>query len=206
MHATTLFAAGLDWLEGLLPFLFLLFWIVSQVVNVIKGGAGRGKQPPVVARPAKRPVPQPAGRDVRGELERQIEEFLKRAEPGQPRRGERRPAAEAVRAPRSRPVASPPAPPRADVATVAGSSRLQPKPAQRGPAARDSDVSRHVKDAFSSQLKHLSSNLAREAPQPLEPRPAAAPAAELVAMLRNPATLKQLILLREVLDRPTERW
>jgi hypothetical protein len=29
---------------------------------------------------------------------------------------------------------------------------------------------------------------------------------ELVAMFRNPATIRQVILLREVLDRPIDRW
>jgi hypothetical protein len=29
---------------------------------------------------------------------------------------------------------------------------------------------------------------------------------ELVQLLRNPATIRQAILLREVLDRPVDRW
>ena len=44
-----------------------------------------------------------------------------------------------------------------------------------------------------------------------QPATAAAPAVvtqadELVRMLSNPAGLRQLILLREVLDRPLDRW
>jgi hypothetical protein len=45
-----LFAAGLDWLEGLLPVLFVLFWIVSQVFNALKA-AGKGRPQPPVVRP-----------------------------------------------------------------------------------------------------------------------------------------------------------
>jgi hypothetical protein len=37
------------------------------------------------------------------------------------------------------------------------------------------------------------------------PRPGP-PAAELVAALRDPATLRRMILLREILDRPVARW
>ena len=32
-----LVAAGLDWLEGLLPVLFLMIWVVSQVMNLFRG-------------------------------------------------------------------------------------------------------------------------------------------------------------------------
>jgi hypothetical protein len=32
------------------------------------------------------------------------------------------------------------------------------------------------------------------------------PAEELVHLLQNPATIRQVILLREVIDRPVERW
>ena len=54
-----LLAAGLDWLEGLLPVLFVLFWLVSQVVNVIRRMAGdphsehssAGQSPPAPAEP-----------------------------------------------------------------------------------------------------------------------------------------------------------
>ena len=53
MAAPLPLAAGLDWLEGILPLLFLLFWILSQVRNLFAGGA---KPPgPVVVRPMPRP-------------------------------------------------------------------------------------------------------------------------------------------------------
>jgi len=37
----SLFAAGFDWLEAILPLLFVLIWIISQVVAVfrrVRGG------------------------------------------------------------------------------------------------------------------------------------------------------------------------
>ena len=194
-----LFAAGLDWLESLLPFLFVLFWVVSQVINVVRAAAGRGKQPPVVVRPQPRGEPRPPANDVRGDLERQIKEFLQQAEGG-PRRDDRRRPAEVARdrqptgprPARQRPAA-PPQPPLPSSARTA--------------AAGETGVARHVQEAFARDLKHRSADLSRDSSQAAEPRPVVpAAATELVAMLRNPATLRQLVLLREVLDRPTERW
>ena len=72
-----LFAAGIDWLEALLPILFVGFWIVSQIVAVIRKIAGPAapNRPGPAARPVARRPEEPIG-DVRSELERQIEEFL----------------------------------------------------------------------------------------------------------------------------------
>jgi hypothetical protein len=207
MNIPVLFAAGLDWLEGVLPFLFVLFWIVSQVFNAFKA-MGRGRPQPPVVRPP-RPAPNvPRADDIRGQLERQIGEFLER-QAGQRDRPDERPRQPV----RQRPAAKASAgrqetragrvPPPLPAATPA-----KPKGAERGAvAAAGSDVARHVHDAFAHELDHLSTSIAAGAPVNADVRQAMAPpAAELVNMLRNPATLRQLILLREVLDRPTERW
>jgi hypothetical protein len=192
------FAAGFDWLESLLPVLFVLFWIGSQIVNAVQQ-ARRGRQPPAV-RPARpvQPVPDPAREvEVRGELDRQIEEFLRRSRTPAARPAPRRPTPvdqpRATRTPRTTTGQSPPPLPAAPPAQSAG----------RSPPA-GADVARHVHAAFAHELEHLTSSLEAGA----EPRrsTAAAPAADLVAALRNPASLRQLILLREVLDRPVDRW
>ena len=73
-------AAG-DWLEALLPILFVLFWIVSQVINVVQrlrgaGDQARQRQPGVPAERVVRPAPaRDMGNDARKDLERQIEAF-----------------------------------------------------------------------------------------------------------------------------------
>jgi hypothetical protein len=70
-------------------------------------------------------------------------------------------------------------------------------------------VARHVQDAFGSHLSHLEGSLVHDAP-PMIGDPTTAPAAaavdDFVRMLRNPATIRQVILMREVLDRPVDRW
>lgn len=228
-------AAAGDWLEALLPILFVLFWIVSQVVNVVRRvrGAGgdaarRGKGGVPVERVVRPAAPaRDAGAEARQDLERQIEAF---------RRGQ----AEAARAagrgiPAGAPTPSSPRTPspRAPSAPQPASrepSRKQAQPRPRsvppapGPlAVHDGDIARHVEGAFAHDLSHsrppkpagaaaVAGSLASsdaESGAGAQGANAAGPrstAAELVAMIRNPATVRQAILLGEVLGRPVDRW
>jgi len=239
-----LLAAGFDWLEAVLPFLFVVIWIISQIMALFRrvsgGGAGGAPEPrPEVIRELPRPprplppaVPSAAG----DSLERQIEEF-KRARQGMPAAGGRAEAPPASRPNRSpRPAPAPLSPPRRP-APASSSSRLTrsaeaPTP-KRAPLtdtslapgglerptplpqfgrldARQTEVDRHVSDAFAHDLGHRTSGLADHHLAGTR-EPAAEPAVvtqadELVRMLSNPAGLRQLILLPEVLDRPLDRW
>jgi len=241
-----LLAAGFDWLEAVLPFLFVVIWIISQIMALFRrvsgGGAGAAPAPrPEVIRELPRPqrplppaVPAAAG----DSLERQIEEF-KRARQGMPAAGgrvEAAPPSRPNRSPRSAPATLPP-PPRRPAAASPNprSTRSAEAPAPRAPLAdtslapgglerptplpqfgkldaRQTEVDRHVSDAFAHDLGHRTSGLAdHHLAGTRGPAAAAAPAAvtqadELVRMLSNPAGLRQLILLREVLDRPLDRW
>ena len=76
-----LIAAGLDWLEGLLPVAFVLIWIVSQVMNLFRNAAGKGGgqvagKPAKPVRVAPRAARPPGERPVAVDAE--IEEFLRR--------------------------------------------------------------------------------------------------------------------------------
>jgi hypothetical protein len=208
----TLFAAGLDWLEGLLPLLFLLFWVVSQVVNVIRKAAGAGEPKPVepLRPPRVRPGVEeaPAGQpdEARRELERQIDEFLRRSRGEQPAVERPRPAAT-----KPRPNVQPARPPKLDAMPRRGTRPAAASTAQRPLAGTDresTDVGRHVHDAFAHDLRHLESPLAGHGPDitAAAARPPATATAELTAALRNPTTVRQLILLHEVLERPLDRW
>ncbi len=216
------FAAGLDWLEGLLPALFVGFWILSQVFAIFRRPANRGEQPQPVGG-GRQPPPTELREDVRDEnldpgvpiempprdrarLEQEIEDFLAGRRSGrspaseqrqpspdrlperrQRRRGEPRRQRGSVKPPRS---AEPPAPVAVD---------------RSRPPASDTDVARHVDEAFAHDLAH-------EVPLMLDEKGIAASPhtktshASLAAMLRNPATIRQIIVMREVLERPTERW
>jgi len=200
-------AAGIDWLEGLLPLLFVLFWLVSQVVNVIRRMAGDGGRPgpgPVVPKP-----PPPPADDAREALERQIEEFLGRSRGGRDREAVAKPVAPRPQTPRPRP----PQPASRPTAPAKG-SRVPPPLPTAVPRLSDrhlqplgeagDDIAEHVDGAFAHDLSHRMS--------PLSPAgtgiasPGNATAAELAAALRDPATLRRLVLVREVLERPVDRW
>ena len=230
-----LLAAGFDWLEAVLPFLFVVIWIISQIMALVRrvsgGGAGGAPAPrPEVIRELPRrlrPLP-PAAPPVAGDsLERQIEEF-KRARQGMPAAGGRAepppvpppnpyppptPATSSPRAPRAAEAPAPQRSPLTDTSLAPGGlERPTPLPQFGKLDARQTEVDRHVSDAFAHDLGHRTSGLAdHHLAGARQPAAAAEPAAvtqadELVRMLSNPRGLRQLILLREVLDRPLDRW
>jgi len=218
MHAIV-FAAGLDWLEALLPCLFVLFWIVSQVVNVFRNVAGRGK--PQLPAPPRPPVERVD--DVRADLERQIGDFLK--ERAQPRREfppepvrmppQPKPAARSQSAPQPQPGSARSEKPK-PVATrpAGGAAAAEPRAGQPPSSSRlgtlgdhGGDIAQHVRDAFAKDLEHRPARLAKPtaAGEVAAARPAPA-MDELVTLVRDPNALRRLFLVREVLDRPTDRW
>ena len=219
-----LLAAGLDWLEGLLPVLFVLIWIVSQVWAVFRRVAAPKPPAGPVLRPAQprveelRDEVEPRDARLREELERQIEAFLgeQRGKPAAPtvdradrrstaqqrepatveKRSVRRPA-QATDVRRPRPPAETPKP--LEPRQRASASRERAAP----PTVLGGDVARHVDEAFASDLKHRIAPASTAEPiAPVRPEPAT----DLGALLRDPASLRQLVVIREVLDRPVDRW
>jgi hypothetical protein len=211
-------AAGFDWIEGLLPLLFLVFWIVSNIVNVVrKVAAGAGPKPgearPV---PPRRPPPAVDGpappADAREVLERQIEEFLRGSRP----RGAAEPARPAVAPDRAqqRERKAKDRDQRQAARDLKPAKQKAPKPqpvAERhlsGLGDTGVDVAKHVKEAFTDHFGHLAPTIGgaqAEARQIVQPA-SSAPTLDVLALARNPATLRQMIILREVLDRPVDRW
>lgn len=234
--------AANDWLEGLIPFLFFVIWIVSQVVGVVRriGGGekvpgGRGPNPgrpvgpvPGEVREVRLPVDPVGERDRRAaqeDLQRQIEAFRR----GQAEGGDREP-------PRRRPdgpPALPKAPPRRDPVVVKpavprrqeGGVRRQATPAASrsgaspgrpalsaasGPPSilggHEGDIGRHVEGAFAHDLAHAGIRPGGGDQSAVAPQTVPTVAHDLVAMFRDPKTIRQVILLREVLDRPIDRW
>jgi len=225
-----LFAAGWDFLETLLPFLVVGFWILSQVFSVFrKVSGGAGQRPPAmpaeeVEEAQRRPQRAPNADvedEASNELKRQIEAFvLDRIDAQQRSSTQRKPAERrsqgntaarqrVQKSPgRSQQATGPALPPPIPIAT----SRLSGSAQEHhlgSLTTSGTDLSRHVQNAFGHELKHLSSELTEEGlkngavatrSQPL------APAAQLAQLLRNPATVRQVILLGEVLQRPQDRW
>lgn len=235
-----LFAAGFDWLEALLPFLFVAFWIVSQVIAAIKR-LGNGQRParpqprfdpdrdPRGAAPMARGAPPMDGgdaADARADLDRQIAEFLrdmterKQRPPG--RAAGERAAGPATPRPRSQTQARArqPAAARGAAGSIPAAGR-RPAPEQAAnreakggavpataavAAEPTASVAAHVSEVFGKEMAHLRGDIQGEAATTRVAAAAASPAQELVAMLRDPRTVRQLVLIREVLERPVDRW
>jgi hypothetical protein len=195
MIAPILLAAGLDWLEGLLPAVFVGFWILSQVFALFRRAPQNGG-PVVVMKPA--PVAEAEPMPNRERLQQEIEAFLSERRTGRP--------SQQPQDPTTKPVRRPSTPPRDERRRQPeGRQPIQPPPSESlspAPAATvHSDVARHVEEAFAHDLAHE---------VPVRQGDAAAtrstPAVGLAALLRDPATIRRLIVMREVLERPTERW
>lgn len=196
--ATPVLAAGLDWLEGLLPLLFVFIWIVSQVAAVVKK-IGEKKPAAAPPRPVVRPAggpplakpprrAEPAGGGLDVALREQIEKFL-RDRPPESIRIER-PDAPAV-PPQQPPPRKPP-------------QRRPQKPAPSAPQARQ-----RVGESSVAEMPHLVSSLkpaVSDESRQLPPAASVAVAGTIAALLADPRSVRQAIVLREVLDRPVERW
>jgi predicted nucleic acid-binding Zn-ribbon protein len=252
-----LLAAGFDWLEGLLPLLFVFIWIISQVLNFFRRVAAAGQQDEddddeedegllelfgsqrngarrcpgcghqfVASAAAIAPCPEcgrltldemPDDLDLvddlpvqsdRETIEAEIDAFLRR-----PRRSP--PPLPQAAGLEPRPLRQPAdslAEPVAAMLAAAGSTER----------AND-EISRHIHDVFDKGLGRLPDGTVENPWADLEPvkqgrRPSRldpievdaaairATTGNLAALLKNPATIRQAFLLREVLDRPTDRW
>ena len=208
-----LMAAGLDWLEGLLPLLFVVIWIVSQVMGTLRkaGQARRQAAEP----PQLREAGDDAARDPQG-LDREIEEFLKRSLGGQPKRQPPSPPPSPSSRERSRQRGSgqrqrPPVTAGQPPLLPVQQSRVQQSRVQQSRVQQSrmeatrvgaADISSHVEAAFAHDLAHESPGLTASRPTNQQ---AAHPAAHLIAALRSPEGLRQLILMREILERPAFR-
>ena len=240
--------AANDWLEGLVPFLFFVIWIVSQIVGVVRRIGGGGKvaggdpnagrpvgpapgqvrevRPPVVpvGEPDRRAL-EPDRRAAEDDLQRQIEAFRRgQAEGGDrdlPRRTPSNPPALPKAPPRRAPVAGKTVAPRGQEGSVRRSpaptaNRSAAAPARQGtPSANNpppilgghaGEIGRHVEGAFAHDLAHAGIRPGSSDQSAVAPQTVPTVAHELVAMFRDPKTIRQVILLREVLDRPIDRW
>jgi hypothetical protein len=68
------------------------------------------------------------------------------------------------------------------------------------------EIGRHVEGAFAHDLAHAGIRPGSSDQSAVAPQTVPTVAHELVAMFRDPKTIRQVILLREVLDRPIDRW
>ena len=258
-----LLAAGFDWLEAVLPLLFLSIWVLSQIAAVVRRiarGVGRvevdddneadidltelfrEKQngsrrcsacgtnfaAPVAAHAlcpecgqltaAQDPDNQAQEKDFSDDsTDEAIAAFLKRFQHD---------AAE-KKQPAALPVPPPavPLPVRPSVSRsnsveqrqrIQSRRSIQPLTKNTVPANKADGISQHVHEVFDKGLSHLPEGVVESPWADLELEDKGQPqlgnanpkihSDSLAAVLANPITIRQAVVLREVLDRPIERW
>jgi hypothetical protein len=231
MFDFVLLAAIEDWLKFAIPLVFFIIYALNQLLTASKSKAATTRENPPRRRPegAERPLQpsrqqtaQPTGGQA--QLNAEIEQFLKRA--GE-RRGDRMRRESPVKpAPKS-----PPKPPPREQPRDAESPRrefdnlatsVEKHLGDRGFKQRaehladdivraDQQMEDHMQKAFSRKVGTLSEGGAIADVPVTDSSPVAVTehsetAVALAALLSNPQTLKQMIVLNEILTRPEIRW
>jgi hypothetical protein len=183
---------------------------IGQIVAKMREGqnppANPGGKPPRVPR-----MPRPPQEQFKDE----IEEFLRRAaQPRQPAGGQTREKPRAEAAAKTAPAAEEPA--QSPVTVVEhvrkhlDTSDFQRRTQQLGDevAQADDKIDARVHEVFEHQLSQFDWRTPQElAAAGAAPTPAVATsAAGLLPLLADPQSLRQAILLAEILERPEHRW
>ncbi len=238
MHGVPILAAFDLW-EWLVPIVVIAVYVISHLWNSIQGPQPQHKRPNQQRRPrgpqGERPLPAAPGQQrppepvVQGELNAEIEQFLKRAnerraekqrraaerrQPQTPARPERRHVVET-------PIDAEPSD-RHEYESVAasvqqhfGSRTFEEREEHLADdiARADQEMEQHVSDAFRHRLGSLQSDsLADEQASKSDDRKTtpdanrAAAARAVAGLLVNQQSLRQAVLLKEILERPVDRW
>jgi hypothetical protein len=225
-------AALEDWLKFIVPLVFFVIWALNQLIaaSKVKPKEGRAAPPRRKPEPTERPlrpVPPPANpagqQSGQAQLNAEIEQFLKRA--GQ-RRGEKQPRQQAAtkappkappRPPREEPVDVEPVSKRDDVARSVEKHLGNRGFSQRAEhlaeevARADQQMEEHLQQAFSHKVGTLGgAEPPSETPltdtQTTVQSQRSAMATAIAGILADPQNIRQMIVLKEILDRPESRW
>ncbi len=204
--------ADFDWVKLVVPLIMFGVWVFNRLM----GGETPAAKQAKARQQARAKPPQPAGGE-RQRVEDEVGEFLRRAAQ---QRGARDPVAP--------PAGPPPKPPRparkpldrderrADTAraeseTSARAPELAPtigsRLSQRSVQAvevkqAEAAMESHLAEAFSHQVGTLGGER-----HPLDTDEAvSSPTTDVAAMLRDPRSIRDAIIVSEILRRPEERW
>ncbi len=208
----TLLAAADDWVGLLVIVLFVVIPAIGQLIAKMR------QQP----KPAQQPAAQPAAPPAGGELDDEIGEFLRRAvrrgdavdEPGRP--GAQRP----VQAMEAEVVAAEPVGGKVQkhVGEYLNSEKFARRAGELGDevAHTDQRMGKHLEEVFEHDVGQLTGMPGEAAGAPevteaatLEDRVADLPAtaaAGLPVLLGSAESIRQAIVISEILGRPEDRW
>lgn len=229
-----LIAAG-DWWSWLVPLAFIVIYLINHALAGGGKQAGKPQQPRRRAVPGERPL-QPGGQgQAKGgqtQLNAEIEQFLRRANERRLEKARREAPAARPAQSQPKPQLTPPPPPLREeplevmplgqqdfdavdesVARHMGrglASQVEHLAAEVEHA--DEEMEQHLKQVFDHRL----GSLGREAPEHAgAPRDLKSPvgradpqarAKALAGLLANRQGIRQAIVLREILERPVDRW
>jgi hypothetical protein len=228
-RGVVLLAAGGDWTSFIIPFVFIVIYVVNYLISSSKPNTPPGRNNPQRRPPGKgeRPLrpPQTAGTPPANPspLNAEIEQFLKRANDRRGDRSRRVPTAKGPPKPppREQPVDVHPIEHR-ELSSVSAS--VEKHLANRGFTQRaehladdivraDQQMEQHLQKSFDRQVGTLGDSAPKSSGTPAtdaEPvadraEPSAA-AAALARSLADPKNLRQAVILSEILQRPEHRW
>ncbi len=209
-----------NWVQLAVPFVLFVFWLLSRILGAESPAARQQK-----ARQQARPnPPQPPAERKR--VEDEVGEFLRRAAqqragkesrpapapPPRPPKPAARPVGETFSPRRNGPGGTEEDRPR-ETAPPVGEPLVQrtitdrvvqPKEVTQAVEAMQS----HVDQVFTRTVGSLAAaaRTAEAAQAALPPQPAPAMASDLAAMLSDPQSIREAIVISEILRRPEERW
>ncbi len=219
----------------IVPIVVVVFYVISHLWNVIQGPQPQQQRPNQQRRPrgpqGERPLAgQPQQQPPAGQshLNAEIEQFLKRANERREQKSRR--ATKGSEAPAG-PIQRRPEPTAADDAEVVErtdfnsvSSSVERHLGLRSFENReeilgedidqaDEEMELHLQQAFGHRVGTFDTSTSRDSedsqrdnlrPSPTDDQPATALA--LAGLLVNQASLRQAVLLKEILERPVDRW
>lgn len=219
MMAIPILLADGEWVKLIVPLVMFSIWAMNRLFG---GESPAAKQAKARQQARANPPPPPADKQ---RVEDEVSEFLRRAAQQRSSVGHTRTP------PASQPPKPPivqrrsPAPTQKEIAAAAEAERAAARPrtltptisdplGQRALAERTVDAKEvvqaeaamqsHLSQVFGHKVGTLAGNqVATAAPSG---QTSSEPAAEVVEMLRDPQSIRDAIIVSEVLRRPTERW
>ncbi len=226
-----LLLAANDWLSAVGLILFFAFWLISKMISSSKAINQQARKVPrrpgEPAAPAAQPRQAGAAPPKQSQLNAEIERFLKRASGQRSERARREAAPQqqaqrrSVSPPARKPLSEQGPAGRRGFDSVADS--VDKHLADRGFENRaehladdivraDQQMEEHLQKSFNRRVGTLGDNQT-EAARPVtdvtttpELPTSSSAAASLSALLSNPQSIKQAIILNEILARPEHRW
>ena len=250
-----LFAAGFDWLEAVLPLLFVFIWVISQVFAFFRRVGGREQA--IVDNDEKEIDPEmfleerfgerqcrgcgasfvapvlaiidcpecgrltppeiegneiPEQKEVLDPVEAEISAFLNRYIQT------KQPSPVPAEGIEDKTVALPISDEVSRSNQAASRTLVQQEKQTQSPPQEDDEITRHIHEIFDQGLNHLPDGVVESPWADLQDNTKSmvdtsgqaqkeeAPDFRLASMLKDPATRKQLFILKEVLDRPKDLW